>query len=80
MVNWSYSTKKFFDDEFDVNFPESLRLGNMPDLEEYCLRNGIKEIYYTKPLTDQHFISKITDFTDKNFIFLRFVPAVAQGF
>ena len=70
----SYRIMGFFDNDCGDAVPEELVIGKLSDLKQYCLTNKINEIYFTKPLTDQDLIIDLTSFSDKNFIYLRFVP------
>ncbi|QCR22832.1 undecaprenyl-phosphate glucose phosphotransferase [Pontibacter sp. SGAir0037] len=65
----------FFDDAPDRNSPYASQVrGGVADLKEYCLENGIDEIYYAMPLTSKEQIDDLSDFADNNFMYFRIVP------
>ncbi len=40
----------------------------IPSLKQFCLKEGIQEIYYTLPITDHQAIEEVWDFADNNYI------------
>ncbi len=67
-----YKFMGFFDDA-----PELTHLivkGRLSHLKEYCLREGITEIYYALSLTSAGLIKDLTDFADQNFIYFKIAP------
>lgn len=66
--------KGFFDhDEPAQHELKSWYLGGLADVQAYCLENGIKEIYYTKP-NDRIYLNNLQDFAERHFIYLGIVP------
>lgn len=41
---------------------------SIPNLKQFCLKEGIQEIYYTLPITDHQVIEEVWDFADNNYI------------
>ena len=52
--------------------------GDIQALKAYCLKEGINEIYFTRPLTEKKLIAELSDFADKNFIYFRMAAPSAQ--
>jgi len=73
-VSSNYRFQGFFDDHPNGQCPKEYVLGGLDEVEDYCLKNEINEIYYAKDLTDSKLINRLTDFTDTNFIYFHFVP------
>ena len=69
-----YQFVGFADNENEGDIDQSLIIGNVDEVNEICLKESVSEIYYAKSLTDINLINRLTDFADKNFIYLRFVP------
>ena len=69
-----HSFMGFFEDNPNGNCPRECVLGGVDDIKQYCLNEKINEIFYAKSLTDSRLIDDLTDFADKNFIYLKFVP------
>jgi len=77
--------KGFFD-----NHPEralvdpDLIKGKISEVQAYCLKEEISEIYYALPLHYETMIKNLSKFADDNFIYLRIVPdfskTVTQGY
>lgn len=80
-----YHFKGFFD-----NHPEqalvnkNLIQGNIVEVEEFCIKENISEIYFALPLRYETMIQNLSKFADDNFIYLRIVPdfckAVAEKY
>lgn len=63
---------------FDEQSPLDLQLigaykGGLHDVKEYCLKNDVKEIYYTLP-NHRAYLSDLAQFADQHFIYLGIVP------
>lgn len=69
-----YKFVGFFDDYPNKSCPQDLILGKLDDVRDYCLQESITEIFYAKDLTDTDLIKHLTDYADKNFKYLHFVP------
>jgi len=65
-----------FDDNVpdDFDLPSLYFIEGLKNVENFCLKNDIKEIYVSLNL-DEHaeFIDQLTSFVDKNFIYLGFI-------
>lgn len=69
-----HSFMGFFEDNPNGNCPGECVLGGVNDIKSYCLSEKVNEIFYAKSLTDSALIDDLTNFADKNFIYLKFVP------
>ncbi|MBF9236244.1 exopolysaccharide biosynthesis polyprenyl glycosylphosphotransferase [Hymenobacter sp. BT683] len=61
----------------DGDVPPALRhlvQGSVAEVQEYCRRTPIDEIYFALPLTQQSLIEELTAFAAENFLSLRIVP------
>jgi len=56
------------DDGKDVNEAAQSFKDSIPSLKQFCLKEGIQEIYYTLPITDHAVIEDVWDFADNNYI------------
>lgn len=66
--------KGFFDHEEPfLNELKPWYLGGLSEVQAFCLENGIKEIYYTKP-NDRSYLNDLQDFAERHFIYLGIVP------
>ena len=64
----------FSDTEISFEFKEGVKSGRLEDLEQFALKNGIDEIFYTMPLTHTKKIKDLVDFCDKYMIRFKVVP------
>lgn len=67
-----YKFMGFFDDT-----PELTHLivkGRLNHLKDYCLNQGVNEIYYALSLTSAELIKDLTDFADQHFIYFKIAP------
>lgn len=64
----------FFDEQkpFDLQLSGAYK-GDLEDVKEYCLKNDIKEIYYTLP-NHRIYLTDLAHFADQHFIYLGIVP------
>jgi putative colanic acid biosynthesis UDP-glucose lipid carrier transferase len=70
-----YDFRGCFDDEFDKTSPlKKFIVGNLASAKEFCLREGIDEIYFTLPLTHKDLLEDMLKFADDNFIYFRIAP------
>ena len=63
----------FSDTEISFEFKEGVKSGRLEDLEQFALKNGIDEIFYTMPLNEEK-IKDLVDFCDKYMIRFKVVP------
>lgn len=70
--NLGYKFMGFFDDQPEI--PNLIIKGKLRHLKEYCLNEGIQEIYYALSLNDGDMIRDIADFADNNFIYFKIAP------
>ncbi|GHN02639.1 hypothetical protein WSM22_41280 [Cytophagales bacterium WSM2-2] len=71
----SYQFKGFFADELDEDQINSkLIVGKLNEVQNYCLRERIDEIYFALPLTYDKLLRDIARFADDNFIYFRIAP------
>ena len=63
----------FFDDD-QQSPPQELVKGGLTDLPDYCLREGVDEIYFALSMENKALIDKLARFADDNFIYFRIVP------
>ncbi len=45
--------------------------GNIEDLKEFCLKNEVDEIYFTRNHSNSNLVKELIEFSDKNFIYFR---------
>ncbi|TXK33854.1 undecaprenyl-phosphate glucose phosphotransferase [Pontibacter qinzhouensis] len=65
----------FFDDAPNKKNPYlNLVKGGTADVKEFCLQNGVDEIYYAQPLNNKEEIDDFAEFADNNFLYFRMVP------
>lgn len=70
--NVGYKFMGFFDDQPEI--PNLIIKGKLRHLKEYCLSEGINEIYYALSLRNADLIKDIADFADNNFIYFKIAP------
>lgn len=65
---------------FDDDYPQDLSVmglfyqGGLNQVKEFCLKNDVKEIYFTLNTYDQEvYLEELTEFVDKHFIYLGFI-------
>lgn len=63
----------FFDDK---EKHQKYKAGNLSDVQKFCLKNSIDEIFFTLSTTNDKFLSEIIQFCDNNFIKLRLIPSL----
>jgi Undecaprenyl-phosphate glucose phosphotransferase len=64
----------FFDDQPSTFMHQSLLKGSLAEMEEFCRRNNINEIFCALPITEYAKIEKIMSFADNNVIRFRYIP------
>lgn len=64
----------FFVDEPVPAALQHLVQGTVADVQAYCQRNPVDEIYFALPLTRQALINDLSSFATENFLSLRIVP------
>jgi len=70
-----YNFKGFFDDNPDpLIVHKALIKGKVADLNDFCQRHSIDEIYFALPPGNEELLNKISKFADDNFIYLRITP------
>jgi len=69
-----YKLIGFFDDNPTGLMPDNYYLGKIDQIQDVCSKENINELYYAKDLTDINLIKNLTDYVDKNFKYLKFVP------
>ena len=70
-----YHFKGFFDNHPERSFvKKELITGTIAEVEEFCIRENISEIYFALPLRYETLIQNLSKFADDNFIYLRIVP------
>ena len=75
-----YHFAGFFDDSPSQELVDpSLVKGKCTDIEEYCKRENVTEIYFALPQKDENMISSLSKFADNNFIYLRIVPEFSNA-
>lgn len=62
------------DDNPSHTLPTDMIKGGLSDLEAFCQKHNINEIYCTLPISDTENIAKIMDFADNNIIRFRLIP------
>lgn len=80
-----YHFKGFFDNHPERAFVRrELIVGPISEVEEFCIRENISEIYFALPLRYETMIQNLSRFADDNFIYLRIAPdfsnAVAEKY
>ncbi len=70
--NVGYKFMGFFDDQPEL--PNLIIKGKLRHLKEYCLSEGVNEIYYALSLNKAELIKDIADFADNNFIYFKIAP------
>jgi putative colanic acid biosynthesis UDP-glucose lipid carrier transferase len=70
--NVGYKFMGFFDDQPEI--PNLIIKGKLRHLKEYCLSEGVNEIYYALSLKNAELIKDIADFADNNFIYFKIAP------
>lgn len=80
-----YHFKGFFDNHPERTFVrKDLIVGPISEVEDFCIRENISEIYFALPLRYETMIQNLSKFADDNFIYLRIVPdfcnAVAEKY
>ena len=70
-----YHFKGFFDNHPERSFvKKDLIVGTISEVENYCIKENISEIYFALPLRYETLIHNLSKFADDNFIYLRIVP------
>ncbi len=72
-----YRFKGFFHNE-EIPSYKHLTIGNFDQIKEYCIKNGIDEIYFALPLTHQHLLRELSRFADDQLIHFRIAPDFSQ--
>ncbi|HZY78745.1 MAG TPA: undecaprenyl-phosphate glucose phosphotransferase [Cyclobacteriaceae bacterium] len=68
-----YRFKGFFSNEIVPGY-KHLTIGGFEDIKEYCVKEGIHEIYFALPLTHQHLLKELARFSDDQLIHFRIAP------
>lgn len=75
-----YNFKGFFDDAPDpLIMHRALIKGKVADMEAFCLKEHIDEIYFALPPGNEELLNKISKFADDNFIYLRITPDFGES-
>jgi putative colanic acid biosynthesis UDP-glucose lipid carrier transferase len=64
----------FFSDEPVPAAVQHLYLGRLDELQDYCKREQVDEIYCALPLNQGEYMQQLSSFADENFIAFRIVP------
>lgn len=64
----------FFTDTEVPQGMESMMLGNLDKLKEYCQQEQVDEIYFALPLDQHDLIQDLSSFADDHFISFRIIP------
>ena len=70
--NVGFKFMGFFDDQPEI--PNLIIKGKLRHLKEYCLSEGVNEIYYALSMRNADVIKDIADFADNNFIYFKIAP------
>ncbi|MBC7921352.1 MAG: undecaprenyl-phosphate glucose phosphotransferase [Ferruginibacter sp.] len=70
--NVGFKFMGFFDDQPEI--PNLIIKGKLRHLKEYCLSEGVNEIYYAMSMRNADLIKDIADFADNNFIYFKIAP------
>ncbi len=68
-----YNFLGFFDDE-DID-QYDLKLGGLNDIQNFCIRENVDEIYYALP-NHARLVDRLTKFADENYMYFGFVQDV----
>lgn len=68
-----YRFKGFFSNELVPGY-RNLTIGGLDDIKDYCIKEGIDEIYFALPLTHQHLLKELARFADDQLIHFRIAP------
>jgi len=68
-----YRFRGFFSNEIVPGY-KNLTIGGLDDIKEYCIKEGIDEIYFALPLTHQHLLKELSRFADDQLIHFRIAP------
>ncbi|MEI9920441.1 MAG: undecaprenyl-phosphate glucose phosphotransferase [Bacteroidota bacterium] len=68
-----YRFRGFFHNE-DVPGYKHMTIGGFDNIKEYCVKNGISEIYFALPLSHQHLLRELARFADDQLIHFRVAP------
>lgn len=68
-----YRFKGFFSNELVPGY-RNLTIGGLDDIKDYCIKEGIHEIYFALPLTHQHLLKELARFSDDQLIHFRISP------
>jgi putative colanic acid biosynthesis UDP-glucose lipid carrier transferase len=68
-----YRFRGFFSNELVPGY-KNLTIGGLDDIKQYCVKNGIDEIYFALPLTHQHLLKELSRFADDQLIHFRIAP------
>lgn len=68
-----YRFKGFFHDD-SVSGYKGLTIGTLDKVKEYCIKEGIDEIYFALPLTHQSLLKELQTFADDQLIHFRIAP------
>ncbi|SHK88285.1 undecaprenyl-phosphate glucose phosphotransferase [Hymenobacter psychrotolerans] len=64
----------FFSDEPASPGLKPMLRGRIAELQDYCLREEVNDIYFTLPLDRRQLIEEISQFADEHFLAFRIVP------